>query len=409
MKSNNFSLRAIGLLLGAALIGVAILDTVPLYAQDADIKEQLQGVDLTGVKQLRLSPNGELAAGLTGLYDNPGPRSGSFSLIKIWSIGKKELVHEFRVPGEAYEVVFSADGSTVIAADRTGNLGYTTTIRAWDLAEGTEWEVGTCGGEIDGLRFSPDGSRLSAVAEFGYFSSMAARKLKTEAIVFQINVWQINGEGNVLSINIPDPLGEWVEMWPPINGWSEERKEAASRRVVPKLLSFNADGKQLICETEAGLRTIYDSRTGRMLQHSNMSSVGLFKSMLMIAMHQVPADVKSLTFEIAPVEKAIRIERSADGWWRAGTDEKSGFKVDGEQFVSLIGGVETKEHILMRLGLKDDTNLAEFSSFRHPLGVIKINRGKTGLKFRLEEVTDGTESGETLQSGEVQWAPTVNK
>ncbi|MDE0864781.1 MAG: hypothetical protein OSA98_13405 [Rubripirellula sp.] len=148
MKSNNFSLRAIDLLLGAALIGVAILDTVPLHSQDTDIKEQLQGVDLTGVKQLKLSPNGKLAAGLTGLYDNPGSRSGSFSLIKIWSIGKKELVHEFRVPGEAYEVVFTPDGSAVVAADKTGNLGHTTPIRAWDLAHGTEREVRTCGGEL---------------------------------------------------------------------------------------------------------------------------------------------------------------------------------------------------------------------------------------------------------------------
>ncbi|MDC0274521.1 hypothetical protein OAK91_07305, partial [Planctomycetaceae bacterium] len=121
------------------------------------------------------------------------------------------------------------------------------------------------------------------------------------------------------------------------------------------------------------------------------------------------ANVKSLSIRIMPRKKIIRLEKGADGWWRAGRDEKSGFKVDGKQFVSHAGDVETKEDILMRLGLKDDSSLVDLSSLKHPLGVIKIDRGKTGIKFRLEELTDGTESGETLQSGEVQWAPTVNK
>jgi hypothetical protein len=63
----------------------------------------------------------------------------------------------------------------------------------------------------------------------------------------------------------------------------------------------------------------------------------------------------------------------------------------------------------MCLGLKDGTNLAELSSLRHPLGVIKIKRDETGLTFRLEEVADGAESGETLQAGAVRWTPTGNE
>ena len=81
--SNNLRRKAVGLLAYATFVAVAILHATPVGAQDASIREQLEGVDLKGVQELRLSPNGELAAGLTKLYPNPGPRSGSFSLITV--------------------------------------------------------------------------------------------------------------------------------------------------------------------------------------------------------------------------------------------------------------------------------------------------------------------------------------
>ena len=87
---HNMRLTAARLLVYATLVAVTAVHATPSRAQDADIKKQLEGVDLDGVQQLRLSPDGELAAGFTKLYDNPGPRSGSFSLIKIWSVKKKE-------------------------------------------------------------------------------------------------------------------------------------------------------------------------------------------------------------------------------------------------------------------------------------------------------------------------------
>ena len=77
--------------------------------------------------------------------------------------------------------------------------------------------------------------------------------------------------------------------------------------------------------------------------------------------------------------------------------------MNGKQFVSRADDVETKEDILMLLGLKEGMDLSNLSSLKHPLGVIKIIRDETGLSFRLEEVTDGTDSGETLQAGEARW------
>ena len=140
--SNSIRIKATKLLVYATLVTVAIVHTTPSRGQDADIKKQLEGVDLEGVQQLRLSPNGELVAGLTKLYENPGKGAGSFSLVKIWSVKKKQLLHQFRVPGAVYEAVFSPDSSILVSADKTGNLGYTTTLRVYDLMDGSSEKVG---------------------------------------------------------------------------------------------------------------------------------------------------------------------------------------------------------------------------------------------------------------------------
>ena len=66
--------------------------------------------------------------------------------------------------------------------------------------------------------------------------------------------------------------------------------------------------------------------------------------------------------------------------------------------MSRVGGAEKKEDILNMLGLTEDTKPAELSSFKHPLGKIKIARNEVGLKFLLEEM-----NGETLQAGEVRY------
>ena len=351
------------------------------------------------MQKLRLSPGSELVAGLTRLYPIPGSRSGSFSLIKIWSVKTKQLVHDLRVPGRAYELVFSPDESTVVAADRTGNLGSTTTIRAWNLADGSERRLGFFFGETDKLYFSPDGSRLAAIANLDYSFLNAFGDFS-----FKLGVWQVTGEGDAMTITIPNAFGDSKATCLPLEKWSNELRQEVVGGVTPVLRGFSADGKQIICETESGLRTTYNARSGELLQHPNICTVGVFKSMLMVALNQLRPDMKVLNVVIEPGNKQTRLERSADGWWRAGTVKTSGFKIDVEHFVSRVRGSDHRDHIMMRLGLKDGTNLADLSSLKHPLGVIKIDRKKGGLKFRLEEVTDGIESGETLQSGEVRWA-----
>ena len=308
--SNNLHPKAIRLIVHATLFAVAIIHTTPLHAQDADIRKQLQGVDLTGVKHLTLSPDGELAAGLTKLYDNPGKGAGSYSLVKVWSVKDKQLLHQFRVRGAVYEAVFSPDGSTLVSADRSGNLGYATTIRAWNLADGSEHEGG---GRFAGLSnkfcFSPDGNRLAAIQfpEYSWLNPLGE-------YAFKLFVWQVK-ESEGLIIKIPNAFGDHRATFPFATrdgvALSDERVRRSIGRVTPELKGFSPDGKHLICDFETGPRT-FDARTGRILQRSEICSVGLLKSMLMIAPQQVPADVKSLSIEIMPRKKSIRLERAAD-------------------------------------------------------------------------------------------------
>ncbi len=230
--------------------------------QDDTTGERLMGVDLSGVRSLTFSSNGKLAAGLKSLYGKRGPGS----LVKIWTIKDKKLLHEFHVPGKAHAVAFSPDSSTVVTADGVGNLGWVSTIRAWELAEGKGQKIGRCLGEVGQLCFSPDGIRLAGLANLSYFESAGLHKEAGVACVGQIRIWSVDGKGEVLNINIPDPRGNAVELWPPDDDpEATKRIAAAIKGILPIRLRFSSNGKQLIGDTAEGGRKIYDSRTGKSL------------------------------------------------------------------------------------------------------------------------------------------------
>ena len=159
--------------------------------------------------------------------------------------------------------------------------------------------VGACLGKIGEFCFNPDGSRLAALVKISYFEAAALRKEAGVACVSQIKVWPVADSGKVLSINITDPWGGGVELWPPVSDAEvKSRIDAAIRRIVPTKLRFNSDGKRLICETDAGLQTTYDSQTGKPLGPTNTCSVGIFMAMLVIALHEVPADVTEFSVDL---------------------------------------------------------------------------------------------------------------
>ena len=237
-------------------------------SEDGASVQPKQELDQPKRKGLTLSPDGDLAAELIVLFGNEGPGS----LIKIWSVNPRELLQQFRVPGTAHVCAFSPDGSTLVTADITGNLARESTIRAWDLSKGTGRELDTCIGRICKFVFTGDGSQLAALVEVGLLEAFPLQEETGVACVSQVKVWQLADEREVLNINIADPRGAKVALWPPVRG-AEARKRFGEvvRKFVPKELSFSSDGQQLITKTDAGLRTVYNSQTGKTL--SSQTSV----------------------------------------------------------------------------------------------------------------------------------------
>ncbi|TWT60761.1 WD40 repeat domain-containing protein [Rubinisphaera italica] len=409
MITNTLNLRVVALLVAPIIAWFAILDMPVVEAQEAKISEQQKDLDLSGAENLTYSRNREFVVGLTRLYGDSGPGS----LIKIWSVAEQRLLHQFRVPGSAHAVAFSPDGSMVVSADGVGNLAWKSTIRAWDLPDGAERKLGSCIGAVGEFCFSLDGSRLAALANFSYLEAVAIQKATGASSVSQIHVWQVADEGKTLSINITDPRGRGVELWPPVKDAEvRSRIDATIQKIVPTKLRFSSDGKRLICETVAGLQTIYDSQTGKLLGPTKTCSVGMFMAMLVIALHEVPADVTEFSVDLRQSGSLMLIGRRRDGWWQAsrrGKVLKDVFKVDGLSYVAIEGGVNKKMDIPAMLGLDQNLKLVELDSIKHPLGVIKISRETASLGFRLEDQKDGVATGTTLQRGEVRWAPKVKE
>ena len=83
-------LNRIALFLGPVVIWLAILHTSAVEAQDARMREQQKELDLSGAGSLTYSPDEKLMAGLTKLYGDSGPGS----LVKVWSVREKRLLHK---------------------------------------------------------------------------------------------------------------------------------------------------------------------------------------------------------------------------------------------------------------------------------------------------------------------------
>ncbi|MGI9498281.1 MAG: hypothetical protein ACR2NK_19650, partial [Mariniblastus sp.] len=132
------------------------------------------------------------------------------------------------------------------------------------------------------------------------------------------------------------------------------------------------DDQQIITVTTTGTSVAYDSQTGEILKHANLSSMSLFESMQMIAASQAPANATKLRIDFAPVGKTITIERDENNWWQTANDKSRAFKVDGKNYRLRFKNVEKVANPLILLGLKPKTKLAQLHSFKHPAGMVKI-------------------------------------
>ncbi|MDA7909123.1 hypothetical protein N9B68_01375 [bacterium] len=167
-------------------------------------------------------------------------------------------------------------------------------------------------------------------------------------------------------------------------------------------MRFSMDDQQIITVTTTGTSVAYDSQTGEIIKHANICSMSLFESMQMIAASQAPANATKLRIDFAPIGKTISIERGENNWWQIANDKSRAFKVNGKNYVSRIKNVEKIANSLTLLGLKPKTNLAQLHSFKHPAGMVKINREPAGINFQLI-IENEKNASEPIPIGSVQW------
>ncbi len=407
MKKNN-NVKQLAYKIGASnfhitIVLLMIFFFTPTQAQEFAGDKRLKGLDLSTAKKITLSPDTRLATGLTVLHEN----KGTSSVIKVWDIKKKILLHEFRVPGQAHAIAYSPDSSVIITAAGAGNLAWATTIRKWNLSSGTGKTLGTCIGSVRQLSFSHDGKKVAALTDFaGFFEKIATLDATGTACICQIKAWRLDGEDDELSINIthPLPLDRWLPTWPPIEKPAKAKLTENTLLTAPVQMRFSMDDQQIITVTTTGTSVAYDSQTGEILKHANICSMSLFESMQMIAASQAPANATKLRIDFAPIGKTISIERGENNWWQTANDKSRAFKVNGKNYVTRIKNVEKIANSLTLLGLKPKTNLAQLHSFKHPAGMVKINRETAGINFQLI-IENEKNASEPIPIGSVQWMP----
>lgn len=364
----------------------------PLHAENPGLRKQLNGADLVGVELLVGSVDGKLAAG-TSLHSDSTAGSGVFSKVKIWSIKDQKPVREIQLAEEVYALTFTPDGSSLITMEKKGNLGSITTLRSWNLADGTQLKLGESSGIINRFRFSPGQDLLATSAGLSHFDDPAS--------MAQICLWPLTAGKEVLKINIANPLGEWAEVRPGPDGRIKDWIEKCHRHVIPTELEFIEGGRQLAVKTQAGDRTVLDTTSGDLVEHSGMASIGLFKTMLVVALQEAPEQAKSLSLEITPHGKPITLTKSDGDWWRM--DENTGFKIQDGRFVSSVNGTQRSERVSILLGLKNGTDSSKLQSLKHPAGVITLSRVPTGIQFQLGDESEKPGPKNVLQEGRVKW------
>lgn len=397
-----------------AAICTAANPTTALGGQDSQIRSQYEELDLADARRLTVSPDGELLAGLVRLPSLPrGPRDTRTpkdpgSLLKVWSLHEKQILHEFKVSGTAYAVAFGSDSGTVVVANKSsGNLGWMTTVGAWDLPTGAERELGEFAGEVVDLRFEARGNRLAVAVKLGYFEALGAKGKAGIHSVGQIKIWSIGDSAKPLNIGFAQ-LWFWDAIMnpdPKIPG-KREKAIAAYRRTVPVRLSFSPDGRLVIGETEAGFLTLHDSNTGEVQDFTGTSSVGTALALTMITLLEVPPDVPEFTLNMEPSTAMKLLTRSADGWWHVSSGGKATgdvFKVDGARFLIKEGQSAQGVDIAASLGMTRGTNLRGVHRVRHPLGEMKVVRMKDGLGIQLKPSVAGHEGTAKPRAAVVRW------
>jgi WD40 repeat protein len=221
------------------VIDVASANVVRTFQIDAD-QDQLR---------FAFSPDEKCCAHSSG----PGAK-----VIKVRNFRTGAHLHTLKGLDErVHDLVFSPDGSRLLAADVGG------TLKIWELATGREVAATKIGGiYMNGIEFSPDGKRVAVVGNLSRLLSGEARILDAENLR---EVWSLRGHTLNVTDAVFSPDGErlatssadrTIRLWDLATG-QEMLKLSGFKGIMS--LRFNSDSRRLMSASRDGTIRVWDA------------------------------------------------------------------------------------------------------------------------------------------------------
>ena len=209
-----------------------------------------------------ISPDGKLRAETT------------YKKVRVYSVGKEHLLHEFDTSDNMFSPHFSADGKTVYAAVCEGNLASISTVYSWNLTTGKRTRWGECRGIVLEISSDADGKRIAVTTSIGKLGMFAlsqreGRWIGGEMVVFDAD----HLDSSVLILCELPGIPSWKQLGQEgkEKGWDADKLNAhldqmladATRRCLPVRVGLTPDGKKVIGVTYAGNVRVFDAETGQ--------------------------------------------------------------------------------------------------------------------------------------------------
>lgn len=239
-------------------IATAILFVFVTANSAVAIAQQCTQEKQPGVSTATVSKWHELESppsGVTGIAFSPDGRLFAMTTFKkcsVWSVADRKLVRELATEHYTHSPVFGPGNKTIMIADGKGNLEYASTFRVFNIAEGTDRNVGKCTGVVHDVAYSADRRVMATVSSFGPIGAIVSREKAGFDACGEITLI-----GADLSPTIYCPIAEVPR--------DRKEYEQLLQKSVPFHLALNADGSKLAAANKAGLIRIYDTKTGQQL------------------------------------------------------------------------------------------------------------------------------------------------
>lgn len=208
------------------------------------------------------SPDGRLLA------------KSEYKKIRVYSVERNKLLHEFSTSGSTNSPLFTADGAKLIAAVCRGNLGCISTLYSWNLTTGARTRLGECSGMVLDICTDAKGKRLAVTTYYGPIFSQVLAKRESKWYGGEIVVFDKATPSASVRIfcelsGVPS-LKQFASEAKDMGDDRDERianmKKSlanANRSCLPVRVGLTPDGEKVIGVTSTGVVRVFDAGTGK--------------------------------------------------------------------------------------------------------------------------------------------------